>query len=301
MMKIPLRRGVFIVVQCANRPPEIHHHKPHDGQIEPHHDMADRDMPAPYGQPPAFDEHRMEPHEMPPERPPMIGQHDVMATIMLVLMLGMNLGIKFYFRHKDDQHRLVQLERENLEQQLEYLKYQINPHFFMNTLNNIHALVDIEPEMAKESIVELSKILRYVLYEGARQRVPLNREIAFIENYIQLMRIRLTDHVKINIELPELIPECELPPLLLITFIENAFKHGVSYTQPSFIDILIEAADGHLHFNCRNSKVPQGEDKHGGLGLQNARRRLDLIYPGQYTLDIDDGEDTYNVDLTLPL
>ena len=224
-----------------------------------------------------------------------------MTEIMLIMMLGMNISIKLYFRQRSDRQKLIELERENLEQQLEYLKYQINPHFLMNTLNNIHALIDIEPEQAKESIVELSKIMRFSLYEGAKQMVPLNREIGFLENYIELMRIRVADHVKLSFELPERMPDCEIPPMLFITFIENAFKHGVSYRQTSFINIKIDVVEDHLHFTCSNSRIPQSEDKHGGVGLQNVRRRLDLIYPGQYTLDIKESDDTYNVDLTLPL
>ena len=143
--------------------------------------------------------------------------------------------------------------------------------------------------------------MRYVLYEGAKNMVPLNREIDFLENYIELMRIRVADHVKISLELPERMPDCELPPLLFITFVENAFKHGVSYRQASFIDISIDAVDGRLVFKCRNSKLPQSEDVHGGVGLQNVRQRLELIYPGRHTLEMHDGEDVYEVELTLPL
>ena len=118
------------------------------------------------------------------------------------------------------------LEKENLNQQLEYLKYQINPHFFMNTLNNIHALVDIDPEKAKTTIVELSKMMRYLLYEGNNSLIPLHREVEFLRNYITLMKLRYTDKVKIDTDIPVSLPDRRLPPLLLITFVENAFKHG---------------------------------------------------------------------------
>ena len=233
--------------------------------------------------------------------PPLIfGQHDLIAIIILILMLGMNLAIKLYFRQRGDREKMKRLEKQNLEQQLEYLKYQINPHFFMNTLNNIHALVDIDPEKAKTTILELSKMMRFVLYEGNKQRVPLDREIAFLHNYIKLMKLRYTDKVRITVDTPEAVPNSEIPPLLFITFVENAFKHGVSYQQESFIDIKIEVGS-QLSFTCSNSRIPKEEDKHGGVGLQNVKQRLDLIYGNSYSLDISDQTDTYTVILKIPL
>jgi LytS/YehU family sensor histidine kinase len=144
-------------------------------------------------------------------RPLFFSEHDLIATIMLFMMLGLNLGVKLFFRQRDNQRRLVQLEKENLTQQLEYLKYQINPHFLMNTLNNIHALVDIDQEKAKKSIVELSKIMRYVLYDGARETVQLRRETEFVENYIHLMRLRYSSRVDISVDIPRELPDSQVP------------------------------------------------------------------------------------------
>lgn len=287
---------VFSVVQCMSRP-----HLPNDRPGPPKTELKEHRPPT------ELNEHRppqdkpMGPPEGRIHEPPiLIGQHDVIAVIILILMLGMNIGVKLYFRQRNDQQRLHDLERENLEQQLEYLKYQINPHFLMNTLNNIHALVDIDQEQAKESIVELSKIMRFVLYDGSKQKVPLGRELQFLENYIQLMRMRVTDKVSIHVTMPEMIPDYEIPPLMLITFVENAFKHGVSYQQPSFINISINIEGRQLFFHCENSKISQAEDKYGGVGLANAKRRLELIYGNQFTLNINDA-DTYQVDLIIPL
>ena len=241
------------------------------------------------------------------KKPPvMMGQRDVIALIILILMLGMNLGVKLYFKQRGDRKKLEELEKQNLEQQLEYLKYQINPHFLMNTLNNIHALVDIDPEKSKQTILELSKMMRFVLYEGNKTGVPLDREIAFLQNYITLMKLRYTDKVKITVDVPKSLPNNEVPPLMFITFVENAFKHGVSYRQASFIDIRIETDQtsdgaGHLTFTCRNSRIPKEEDKHGGVGLANVKQRLDLIYGDRYTLGIKDKPDVYIVTLTIPL
>jgi hypothetical protein len=233
--------------------------------------------------------------------PVMIGQHDIIALVILILMLGMNLGIKLYFKQRSDHKKMDELEKQNLEQQLEYLKYQINPHFFMNTLNNIHALVDIDPEKAKQTILELSKMMRFVLYEGNKAGVPLDREIAFLQNYITLMKLRYTDKVKITVDTPATLPNKEVPPLMFITFVENAFKHGVSYRQESFIEIEISCPDDKLEFTCRNSRIPKEEDQQGGVGLKNVKQRLELIYGNNYTLDIKDEPDSYNVHLIIPL
>ena len=216
-------------------------------------------------------------------------------------MLGMNLGIKYYFKNRDDKKKLIRLEKENLEQQLEYLKYQINPHFFMNTLNNIHALVDIDAEKAKSTILELSKMMRFVLYEGDKKGVPLTREFDFIRNYVTLMRLRYTDKVKITVDLPTQAPDRQIPPLMLITFIENAFKHGISYQHESFIDVKVGIEGTKLRFTCRNSKADKPNQEKGGVGLTNVKQRLNLLYDNNFTLNIQDEPDIYNVELLIPL
>ena len=309
--------GLFLVLQCSNRPdlpkgPHGHDNPPAFAERMQHDDEEHFGPPPP---PPDAKDFGKDKHHGPPprfkedHRPPIIiGQHDVVATIIFILMLGMNLGVKLYFRQRKDQERLLQLENDNLEQQLEYLKYQINPHFLMNTLNNIHALVDIDPEQAKETIVELSKIMRFVLYEGSKQKVALRQELIFLENYIELMKMRFTDQVTITVNMPDMIPDREIPPLLLITFVENAFKHGVSYQQQSFVAIdisITEGDDSFLHFKCMNSKIAKAEGAANpaehGVGLQNARRRMDLLYGDRYTLDINDADNNYTVILKLPL
>jgi len=220
-----------------------------------------------------------------------------------LLLMGMNLGVKLYFRSQEDADILSQIEKHALERQLQYLKYQVNPHFLMNTLNNIHALVDIDPERAKASIVELSKLMRYVLYEGNNRLTPLSREVQFLNNYVRLMSMRYSDNVSIGLDVPEVLPDSMLPPLLLVIFVENAFKHGISYRTKSFVEISLQPHGDRLLFSCRNSRQqkPQDENMKGGVGLSNVRRRLDLLFPGNYTLDIKEQEDTYTVYLDIPL
>ena len=193
------------------------------------------------------------------------------------------------------------LESENLQQQLEYLKYQVSPHFFMNTLNNIHALVDIDPEEAKHTIEVLSQLMRYLLYEGDKSLVPLQREVDFIGHYVDLMRIRYANDVQIDVDLPRQLPKVMISPLLLITFVENAFKHGVSYEHPSFIEVKVEPSDdGGVCFSCRNSMKSTVDDKPGGVGLRNATKRLRLLYGDTCRLSIQSDAAEYCVRLQLP-
>lgn len=247
---------------------------------------------------------RRKPLEYRPMDPlPMLGPGELVAFFGGLLLMGMNLGVKLYFMSQRDRERQKIIDQHNLEQQMEYLKYQVNPHFFMNTLNNIHALVDIDPERAKTTIVELSKMMRHILYEGSKKLIPLTREVEFLNLYVQLMRLRYTSKVHINVDVPPQLPELKLPPLMLIIFVENAFKHGISYREESFVNIKLRVENKRLLFSCCNSKPTQVQrtNEKGGMGLQNVRQRLELLYDDDYTLDICDGEKTYEVKLDIPM
>lgn len=252
-----------------------------------------------------FPRPRYNPDELRPISPvPMLGPGEAVAFFGGLLLMGMNLGVKLYFKTQEDREQQERLEKQDLERQLEYLRYQVNPHFFMNTLNNIHALVDINPERAKTTIVELSKMMRYILYEGDKKYIPIQREALFLKNYIELMRLRYSSRVSINLDIPEMMPDVMLPPLLLIIFVENAFKHGVSYAAPSYIDIKVTVTQETLQFKCRNSRQEQKPDekkKKGGVGLANARRRLDLLFHDKYSLEIKEDDKEYDVQLEIPL
>ena len=301
--------AAFVTYQCSsrpkfrdfmgNRPPKM------EQRFDGPRQMGQHDNPPPQmenGDNPSLRDGRPEPTRFRRHQPPpFIGQHDIMAVVVLVLMFAANLGAKLYFRNRSDHKRLLVLEKQNLEQQLEYLKYQISPHFFMNTLNNIHALVDIDPSKAQNTIRELSKMMRFVLYESDKSGVPLKKELDFIHTYIKLMGLRYTDKVKITVDMPAEVPDKTIPPLMLISFIENAFKHGVSYRHESFIDVKVEADSEQLLFTCRNSKADKPNEEKGGVGLANVRQRLNLLYDQRYTLHIHDTADSYNVELTIPL
>ena len=286
----------FTIYQCSSRP-DIKRplgHRPPPPMEQSHMPPPEFDGQAPFDNPPPRD-------FRPDGPPPIVGEHDILAIVVLILMFGANLGTKYYFRSRGDQKRLMELEKQNLEQQLEYLRYQINPHFFMNTLNNIHALVDIDPEKAQETIVELSKMMRFVLYEGDKRGVPLTKELEFIRTYIKLMQLRYTDKVRIDVNLPSEVPDKTIPPLLLISFIENAFKHGISYQHESFIEMKVAVEDERLHFICHNSKAEIPNEEKGGVGLANVRKRLHLLYDNDFTLRIQDNSDIYTVELIIPL
>ena len=218
-------------------------------------------------------------------------------------MTGLNMGIKLLYRSLRDEQQMEELKRQNLQAEMDYLRYQINPHFFMNTLNNIHALIDIDTEYAKSAVIELSKMMRYVLYESGSETISLKKDIQFIENYIELMRIRYDSSIDICLDYPATIPnKVAIPPLLLIVFVENAFKHGVSYNHPSFIHIRIGYRDDAVTAVISNSRHEKSRPGTTGIGLENVKKRLALIYQDNYTLSIDDSDPAvYTVKLIIPI
>lgn len=201
------------------------------------------------------------------------------------------------------QSRQKELEKAMVEAELKNLKNQINPHFLLNTLNNIYALSVSNSSKTSESIMELSELLRYLLYKDDKTYVPLKEEAFFINNYVDLMKLRLTENVKVttNINISE-ESYAEIAPLIFISLIENAFKHGVSNDDPSFIDIeLTENGEGQVHFLCRNSFFPKDESDHSGsgIGLQQVQKRLDLLYPDRYIWHKEIENDVYSTVLII--
>ena len=226
---------------------------------------------------------------------------EVMRFIVGVLLVGVDLGVFFYVESRRKERRMRELEAENTRQRLESLRYQINPHFFMNTLNNIHALVDVDPEKAKESIEVFSKMMRILLYEGDAPTIPLAKELDFVEHFISLMRLRYPEEsVRIETDFPEDRTGASVPPLVMASFVENAFKHGISYAKESFIRAKVELQEGKVVFRCTNSLHPSKGDEPHGVGLENVRKRLTLLYGKSYTLSIDEEGERYGVLLVLP-
>ena len=287
--------GTFtILAHSAPGRPEREGPPPQALRHAPAPERMDRPAPPP-------EEFRHAPRPEPKDHrgnPPM--SPETMKIIMGLLVIGVNLGAKFFFEGRRNERKMEQLRTEHLNHQLEYLRYQINPHFFMNTLNNIHALVDIDPEKAKESIEEFSKLMRYVLYDGDRPTIPLSRELEYLRHFISLMRIRFADSVRIKTDFPEETSDTQIPPLLLASFVENAFKHGISYDRDSFVEVCVSVTDGSISFLCNNSRQGEEQPLQHGIGLANVRKRLDLLYDGNYTLEIQEKPNTYSICLTLP-
>ena len=219
-----------------------------------------------------------------------------------ILMAGANSMIKLYYRAISTEQRMAVLERENIESQMQYLKYQINPHFLMNTLNNIHSMIDFDKEMARKSVMDLSRMMRHVLYDSGEQTTTLDKEVEFLKNYIELMRIRYTEDVTISFSYQQqLHGRVDVPPLIFIVFVENAFKHGVSYNAPSYINIDIKSDGGYVVGHFENSINEKSHSAKPGIGLENVRKRLDLIYGSDYDLQVEEDVNKYCVTLKIPV
>ena len=223
------------------------------------------------------------------------------AFFLHLLVIGCAVGFRYIVRWGDMQMRLKEERQKNAEAELAWLKNQLNPHFLFNTLNNISSLVQIDQDTAQESIGQLSDLLRYTLYESNHELVPVEGEIEFMNNYIELMRLRCNELATVEVDLRIPIKPMRIVPLLFISLIENAFKHGVNSRKSSFVRIRFKAEGDDLVFTCENSDHPKPDVNRSGsgIGLENLRRRLDLAYPGRYRYDQELRENSYFVQITL--
>jgi LytS/YehU family sensor histidine kinase len=186
--------------------------------------------------------------------------------------------------------------------ELNFLKAQINPHFLFNTLNNLYYLAFTQSPNTTEVIAKLSQMMRYMIYDSNHSLVPLNKEIEYMQNYISLERLRLNNVIPIRFDVQGNPEEVRIAPLIFITFLENAFKHGVSNNKPdAWVNISVRLEGKDCIYQVENSKISLGGDAKSGIGLQNVRRRLELTYPGKYQLAINDQSDRYSIQLNLIL
>jgi two-component system, LytTR family, sensor kinase len=224
------------------------------------------------------------------------------SLVMFLLILVISGGIKIINEWFRTERRNQEIEREKATTELTLLKSQVNPHFLFNTLNNIYSLaVTNNPETAG-SVMKLSSIMRYVLDEAKSNYVPLSKEILFIENYIALQSVRLTDKSTIKFINEPVSSDKQIAPLLLIAFVENAFKYGVSTHIPSEIDIELHEKGNQLNFRVKNQIMNvQGNMTNTGIGLTNTKRRLELLYPGKHSLQIKNEGGTFEVILMIDL
>jgi two-component system, LytTR family, sensor kinase len=229
----------------------------------------------------------------------LISLNNTLSSFALLLLMGGFIRLAFSFISHQTEKKA--LENANLNAEVSFLKSQINPHFLFNTLNGIYSLANARSAHTEEAVLKLSQMLRYVLYDSSTEKIELSKDIAYITNFMHLQRLRLAQKVKINYEVRGNIEGLFIAPLLLITFIENTFKHGVSYIYPSTIAIEISVFDETLTLVASNTVFENNKFDTGGIGLKNARRRLELLYPGKYLLDIVRNNRLYVVNLKINL
>ncbi|MCD4833250.1 MAG: sensor histidine kinase [Bacteroidales bacterium] len=224
-------------------------------------------------------------------------------VIIAWLVVGFNVAIKVTNKWFKDEQKKRELEKEHLKSELAFLQNQVSPHFFMNTLNNIHAQIDIDTKDAQGSIVTLSKMMRYLLYESDRGDTTLKKEIEFLKSYVELMKLRVHEEVNIDLKITVVDEDIKLQPFLFISFIENAFKHGISYNEKSFIKIELKQNIEFIEFSCINSLSVQNKitNPYSGVGLENIKKRLNLLYNNDYQLNINEFDSEFKVLLKIPM
>lgn len=226
----------------------------------------------------------------------------IIGTLFLVVFVGLLKFVEDWFEFEAGKR---ELENQSLSSELRFLKAQINPHFLFNTLNNLYYLAYTKSPNTTEVISKLSQMMRYMLDDSNHSRVSLEKEIAYMENYVSLERLRLEENVSISFKVIGDVSTASIAPLILITFLENAFKHGVSNSSSdSWIDITIQVSDQQCLYEVANSKIPETQKtvkEKSGIGMANLKRRLALSYPDNYQLKVEDLEDQYAVELKLNL
>ena len=223
-----------------------------------------------------------------------------MFFLLNCIVAAIAIGIRHFIRTRQIRQQLKDEQAKHTEAELAWLKNQINPHFLFNTLNNISSLTQIDPDAAQDAIAQLSDLLRYAMYETNKKTVPISGEVEFMRNYISLMKLRCNEKTEVKTTF-DIAQDVEIAPLLFISLIENAFKHGVSSSRSSMIDIHLEQKDGSIVFACDNTNYPKDDaDRSGsGIGIENTRRRLDLMYADHYSWQQWLEDDIYHVRVTL--
>lgn len=243
--------------------------------------------------------------EMGPMPPPRnTGQQgfkvDIVSIILLVMVISLGFALRLIREWRYTEQRALRAENEKTYAELSFLKAQINPHFLFNTLNNIYSMVMVQHEHAADAVMKLSNIMRYITDEIRTDLVPLENEISCMQDYIDLQRLRLAAKTAVHVSISGDTGQQQIAPLLLMTFVENAFKYGVSNHEAAEIIIRLEAAGPMIRFSCVNKLFPaKTHTERSGIGIHNARKRLEYLYPGRFKLDINNTNGEYAVTLLL--
>ncbi|HZV68110.1 MAG TPA: histidine kinase [Saprospiraceae bacterium] len=226
--------------------------------------------------------------------------------LLLFMIAGGSTVIKIISDWQRHQRDRKDLETQRMQSEIKFLKSQINPHFLFNTLNSLYALTLKKSDKAPEIVIKLSEMMRYMLYECNERRVPLQKEVNYIENYLAMEKLRQSGRADILFKVEGQISDQTIAPLIFIPFLENSFKHGLNHQiNDGYVHVNMKVLGEKLLLRILNSKPNQAiiplESQNGGIGLANVRRRLSLLYPNQYKLDIEESEKEHIVELSLDL
>tara|TARA_R100001369_G_scaffold92181_2_gene135860 strand:- start:3152 stop:4189 length:1038 start_codon:yes stop_codon:yes gene_type:complete len=225
---------------------------------------------------------------------------DMIASMVPIVF---SVALKTTERWYKSENERKEAQTIKLQAEIQHLKYQLQPHFFFNSLNNIYALVDSSPTTAKKTIHSLGKLMRYLLYDTETEKVALQKEIDFMTQYIELMKLRFSNKITISYSFPTVPPNIKVVPLLFITLVENAFKHGIPASSEASLSFKMEVTDTFLVFTAKNQNLPKSDsDKSGsGIGLENLRKRLQLLYPDSHSFVYQVKDEIFTAVLTLEI
>ena len=234
----------------------------------------------------------------------MPNAHFIGYTTSSFFMVFLSLGLRVLERQSKIEKMQEEMAKAKLNAELALLKNQISPHFFFNTLNNIYSLIGRNNEDSKNAVIKLSKMMRYVLNESGKDNKQLSEEIEFMNNYIDLMKLRIGTKTSLDVNFPAVYKDLMIPHLLFISLIENAFKYGISVQEESYVNIRLECGENNILFKCENG-LPESNNATGfaspGTGLENLKKRLSLLYPDRHELKIDRTKNKFEVNLIIQL
>lgn len=232
------------------------------------------------------------------KRGPVLG-----TTFQLLFVVTIGITYRFFTDNLKEKEIIKEAENERLKSELSFLRSQISPHFMFNVLNSVVSLSRRKPEMVEPVVIKLSELMRYMIYETTDSKVPLQKESIYLESYIELQKIRFGNDIQINYTVGQIDANCSIEPMLLIPFVENAFKHGVGMIENPSIDISLKYENKKILFSVQNKVNPlsklEKKDESSGIGLANVKRRLQLLHPDNYQLSIQEVNESYLVKLEI--
>ena len=241
-----------------------------------------------------FDLHKSK-HKMPPFH--AFVYFDFLSNLLPVVFA---MAIRYAQRNFSLEIAQKEAQAHKLQADLTQLRYQLQPHFFFNALNNIYSLIEFDPQKAQQSVHSLSKLMRHFMQNSDQKQISLAEEVDFLQQYISLMQLRLTDKTTVQVDFPKQVPQLTIAPLLFISLVENAFKHGVSATAATTLSFSLKVEGNTVIFRSENTKIPTQESLYSsGIGIDNLKKRLTLLYPERHQYTIEEKEGKYIAQLTI--